>query len=286
VSEAVTWAEQVVDVSRRLGSSVEARWVCEEASGLSGAEFDEAANEPLTTAMAASVERIVARRLAGEPIQYALGRWAFRHLDVMVDPRVLIPRPETESVAERAIEAVRDCDASSVVVVDLGTGSGVIGLSVALECLDRDVRVWLTDASGGALEVARANLAGIGRAAAGVRIAHGDWWSALPDELRGGVHVAVANPPYVAIGDPEVEASVIEHEPHDALFSGTDGLDDLRRILDDAAAWLAPGGVLVCEIGHRQREAVLGLADRSGLVDARVDVDLAGRDRVLSARRP
>lgn len=285
MSDPVTWAEVLADVSRSLGSPIEARWVCEEASGLAGHEFDAASGERLTTAMAAAVERIVARRLAGEPIQYALGRWAFRHLDVMVDRRVLIPRPETEIVAERAIAEVRSCAAVSPVVVDLGTGSGVIGLSVALECLDRGVRVWLTDASADALAVARANLAGIGRAAAGVRVVCGDWWSALPADLRGGVHVAAANPPYVAIGDDEVEHTVLAHEPHSALFSGTDGLDDLRRIIDDATNWLAPGGVLVCEIGHRQGEAVLACAAHAGLVDARVDSDLAGRDRVFSARR-
>lgn len=286
MSDSVTWAEQLGDVSRRLGSPIEARWVCEQASGMTSDEFAASLDEPLTTAMAATVERIVGRRLAGEPIQYALGRWGFRHLDVLVDRRVLIPRPETELVVERAIEAVRACTERAPVVVDLGTGSGVIGLSIATECRDRSVHVWLTDASSEALDVARANLAGIGRDAAAVRVVHGDWWSALPDELRGSVHVAVANPPYVALDDRQVESSVVDYEPRSAVFSGDDGLNDLRRILGDAADWLAPGGEIVCEIGHDQRDAVLALADESGLVDASVSTDLSGRDRVFAARRP
>ncbi len=143
------------------------------------------------------VDEMVARRAKGEPLQYVLGRWGFRTLDLMVDRRVLIPRPETEVVAGLAIDALP----TSGVLVDLGTGSGAIALSAAAERWP-DVEVWATDASAEALAVARANLAGLGRRGAVVRLVEGDWFVALPHELRGHVDVLVSNPPYVAATDP------------------------------------------------------------------------------------
>src|SRR5438105_5970876 len=141
---------------------------------------------------------MVARRAAGEPLQYVLGRWAFRTLDLMVDRRVLIPRPETEQVVEVALAEARRLHAR--IAADLGTGSGAIALSLAAELPGVDV--WATDVSADALAVARANLAGIGTfAAARVRIQEGDWFGALPPELRGRLDIVVSNPPY--IGDDE-----------------------------------------------------------------------------------
>ncbi|NBO80660.1 MAG: methyltransferase domain-containing protein, partial [Actinobacteria bacterium] len=128
--------------------------------------------------MALYLHDMIRRRLAGEPVQYVMGRWAFRHLDLLVDRRVLIPRPETEQVAEVALRYARPI--TPRVVVDLGTGSGAIGLSLAQELPLDETSVWMTDASLDALDVARANAAGLGRAAANVRIVHGDWYAALP----------------------------------------------------------------------------------------------------------
>ena len=126
-----------------------------------------------------------------------------------------------------------------ITVADLGTGSGAIGLALADELPDRGVTVWLTDTSHDALDVARANLAGIGRRGAGVRIAHGEWFDALP---AGTVlDVAVSNPPYVAVGAAELDDGVRDWEPHVALFSGDDGLDDVRRLAVDGPGWLRPG---------------------------------------------
>src|SRR5689334_12274015 len=140
---------------------------------------------------------MVDRRAAGEPLQYVLGSWGFRSLDVHVDRRVLIPRPETEVVVERALEVIDAVGARTV--VDLGTGSGVIALSIAME--RAAVTVWATDASPDALDVTRANLAGVGRPGTRVRVAQGEWFDALPRELAGGVDVVVSNPPYVAESD-------------------------------------------------------------------------------------
>jgi release factor glutamine methyltransferase len=281
----VTWSELWSQTAAVLGERAQARWLCEVASGLDGDEFLAGLDEPATERMVAALDAMVARYRAGEPLQYVLGRWGFRTLDLMVDRRVLIPRPETEQVAEVAIGLARR-RAGRVVVADLGTGSGAIGLSVAAELPLGAAEVWLTDRSEAALDVARANLAGLGRRGGSVQLALGDWWDALPDDLAGRIDVAVSNPPYVAIGDPEVDDAVVEWEPTSALFAGDDGLDDVRRIVAGAPRWLAPGGWLVLEIGHRQGEPVASLLRAAGVVDVEVRPDLAGRDRIALARRP
>ncbi|MEY4158988.1 MAG: protein methyltransferase HemK [Actinomycetota bacterium] len=285
--EVSTWRQLLDEASELLGDRNEARWICEEASGLEGSSFLEELDSPATQRMGLALQSMVGRRLAGEPLQYVLGHWPFRHIDLLVDPRVLIPRPETELVAEAAIVAARDLHArrngDTVRVVDLGTGSGAIGLAVANELPNTGVEVWLTDVSVDALDVARANVAGIGRNAANVRVAQGEWFSALPVELRGIVDVVVSNPPYIAVGDPEVDASVLEHEPHAALFSQRDGLADIFAIAVDALGWLSPTGRIVIEIGHLQGDAVRAELERLGYSNIEVRPDLAGRDRIAVA---
>jgi release factor glutamine methyltransferase len=260
----------------------ELRWIVERASGMGPAELVAALDRPATEREAMFVEQMVERRAAGEPLQYVLGRWGFRTLDLLVDTRVLIPRPETEVVAELAIDAARAIDGTAL-TVDLGTGSGAIALSLAAE-LWPDVEVWATDASADALAVARANLAGLGRRAGVIRLVEGDWFDALPTDLRGRIDVLVTNPPYVASTD-ELPREVADWEPVSALRSGPDGLDAIRRIVAGSAEWLRPGGTLVVEIGESQGEAVRDTARTAGLVDVRVEPDLAGRDRALLARR-
>ena len=288
----ITWSELWVETSARLGGDRrEARWICEEASGASGAEWLEEVDLPAGERAVARLDALVARRLAGEPIQYVLGHWPFRHVDLLVDRRVLVPRPETEEVAGVALDLARAMGGSGrrVTVVDLGTGSGAIGLALADELPLEGTSVWLTDASADALDVARANLAGIGRAAANVRVVEGRWFDALSScgqELRGAVDVIVSNPPYVALRDPRVEPSVEEWEPAGALFAGPDGLDDVRVIVAGAREWLAPAGALVVEIGSDQGAAVANLALEAGYDAVEVRLDVAGLDRILVARQP
>ena len=277
-----TWRELLAETQATLGSKQDARFLCEHAAGLDAAEFTSALGEVVSQRMGGYVQEMVRRRLAGEPLQYVMGRWAFRHLDLSVDARVLIPRPETELVAEVALEAARAVQPSRV-VVDMGTGSGAIGLSLAHELPLAGTTVWLTDVSPDALDVARANSAGIGRNGANVRIAAGDWFAALPAELAGTVDVLVANPPYVAEGDVDVEDVVSRHEPHIALFSGNDGLDAIRAIAAGVRHWLRPGGVLVLEIGHQQGVAVRDVLAAHGLRDVQIRGDLTGRDRIAVA---
>lgn len=261
------------------GAEREARWIVEEASGHGGPEFALSLDRPATEREVVRIDAMTARRVAGEPLQYVLGRWAFRHLDLAVDSRVLIPRPETEVTAEVAIDAARRV--AEPIVVDLGTGSGAIGLSVAWEC--RHAHVWATDRSSEALEVARANLAGLGRAGARVRLAAGDWFGALPDDLVGRVDVAVSNPPYVRLDDP-LPPAVERWEPAAALRSGADGLDAIRSIVAAAPRWMSSGGAIVLEADPRQMPAIGDLLVRAGFVDPRVRPDLAGRERVITAQ--
>jgi release factor glutamine methyltransferase len=278
-----TWREVLADTTAALNDPREARFICEHAAGLDADEFTLSLDEQVTQRMGLHVHGMLQRRVAGEPLQYVMGCWSFRHIDLFIDPRVLIPRPETEQVAQAALDIARQRQPSRT-VVDLGTGSGAIGLSLASELPLTGTSVWLTDVSIDALDVARANLAGIGRAGANVRISHGDWYSALPDSLIGIVDVIVANPPYIAQGDPDVEASVVAHEPHEALFAAEDGLAALRIIIDGARTWLRAGGALVLEIGHQQGNAVRTLCFGAGLDDVEVRRDLAGRDRIVVAR--
>lgn len=261
----------------------EVRWMVEQATGRSGPEQVAALDVEVTAREAKAMGAMLSRRAAGEPLQHVLGRWGFRGLDLMVDSRVLIPRPETEVVAGHALDALVSLGRPAV-AVDLGTGSGAIALSIAAE-LWPHVEMWATDRSPDALAVARANLAGLGRRAAVVRLVEGDWFAALPEELRGAVDVVVSNPPYVAAGD-VLPDEVARWEPHEALVPGPTGLEAIEVIVADAPGWLAPGGVLVLEIGETQSVAVVSMVEEAGLVDVVVHQDLAGRDRAVTARRP
>lgn len=286
----ITWREVAAETEARLSvvadvPANETRWIIERAAGFEGPEYVLGLDEQVTERGMHFHDLMVERRLAGEPLQYVLGRWGFRSLDLFVDRRVLIPRPETEMVAGLAIDellAMRSAGIDRPVAVDLGTGSGAIGLSIAVE-VER-AEVWMTDASADALVVARSNLTGIGRAATRVRVADGSWFDALPEELRGTVDLVVSNPPYVATSD-EVEDIVREWEPSSALFAGDDGLDDIRTLIHEAPSWLRAGGVLVLEMDPRQLVVASELAMASGFVDIETRADLSGRDRALMARR-
>lgn len=279
----VTWRELLEEARRRLGSAGDARRIVERASGYDGAQHLLHLDDPVTVRAAAHFERMVERRATGEPLQYVLGAWSFRTLDLYVDRRVLIPRPETETVVEVAMAELRRLARSAPLAVDLGTGSGAIALSLAREV--PGVEVWAVDRSADALAVARANLAGLGRAGASVRLAEGSWFDALPPILRGTVDLVVANPPYVA--EPEVDdlpPEVARWEPRGALVAGPTGLEDIAAIVAAAPAWLDRPGALVVEIAPHQRRAAAALALEAGFDAVDVRADLAGRARVLVGR--
>ena len=282
-----TWDDLYREAVDGTGDAREARWIIEEASG----ERWGAAAGRAPEKAALRVRSMVERRRAGEPLQYVLGSWSFRGLDLMVDRRVLIPRPETEQVVEVALAELDRLRAAPraperPVVVDLGTGSGAIALSVAAE--RRGVEVWAADASPDAAAVARANLAGLaGHAATRVRIVEGDWWSALPPHLRGRVDLAVSNPPYISTAEmADLDPVVAGWEPRSALESGPAGTEQAEAILAGAGEWLTTGGTVVIEIAPHQAGHLRAAALSAGFATAHVEADLAGRPRALVARRP
>ena len=266
----------------------EAWRVLEQASGWGRADLVVNLDAPVPVRVADHVGAMLERRAAGEPLQYVLGQWGFRGLDLVVDRRVLIPRPETEVVAGVAVDELRRLVPAAAgrrlppLAADIGTGSGAIALAVADE-VPRAL-VWATDVSADALAVARANLAGTGSLVGPrVRLLHGPWFDPLPDELRGRVDVVVSNPPYVASGE-ALPAEVAAWEPAGALVSGPTGLEGIEAVVTGAAGWLARPGSLVVELAPHQAAEAAALAHRAGFDEVVVTDDLAGRARVLLGR--
>lgn len=279
--DTVTWNELWAQTTEAVGDRQHARWLCEVASAAAdGDEFVARQREPATQRMVAHLDAMVARVRGGEPLQYVLGEWSFRKVELAIDRRALIPRPETELLVDVVLEKL--AGAGTRTVADLGTGSGAIGLSLAAELPLDGTTVWITDASADALDLARANIAGIGRGAANVRTGLGSWFDALPADVR--FDVVVSNPPYVADGSPDLDESVLDWEPVDALFAGPDGLDDIRHLVAEAPACLVPGGWLVLEIGADQGAAVHELFESAGYRDVETRRDLAGHDRIALGR--
>jgi release factor glutamine methyltransferase len=277
----MTWRDLQRAAQAQLGA-LESWFVLERASGYDRAGLVPRLGDPVPARTVAFVEGMVDRRRRGEPLQYVLGVWGFRRLDLVVDRRVLIPRPETEVVVEVALAELRRLAPEAPLAVDLGTGSGAIALSLALEA--PGARVWGTDRSSGALAVARANLAGMGsRVATRVRLAEGDWFDALPGELRGQVDLVVSNPPYVGAGE-ALPAEVADWEPAGALVAGPTGLEEVARILVEAPGWLRRPGAVVVEIAPHHATDAARLAGEAGFDRVDVQPDLAGRPRALVGR--
>lgn len=230
------------------------------------------------------VEQVIAlaqRRRAGEPLAYLVGFREFRGRRFSVTPAVLIPRPETELLVDRALALLTASGIRVPRVLDLGTGSGAIAITLALE--RPDALVAASDASVAALEVARNNAARLHAPAISWHL--GDWWRALPaDSAR--FDLVVSNPPYIAEGDPHLAAPALRHEPEAALVSGGDGLDAIETILAGARAHLAPLGWLLVEHGHEQGPAVRLRMRDAGFEAIATLRDLEGRERLTEGRYP
>lgn len=286
----LTWRKLVADAQDSLSDAgvpdpdISARLIGQRATGAEPGEWAETLSLPPHKRQLAHFDAMVDRRSTGEPLQYVLGQWGFRHLDLFIDNRVLIPRPETEIVAGLAVAEAQTSQAAAgeraTTVVDLGTGSGAIGLSVAYECPGVDV--WLTDVSPDALSVARANLAGLGTRGSRVQLAEGWWFEAVPVELRGRLSVVVSNPPYVGSGD-EIDPQ-IEWEPAGALFAQPAD-QHLVHLVEAAVNWLSDDGSLVLEMAPDQTASIQRLAEEL-FVESSIHNDMAGRARAVVARRP
>jgi release factor glutamine methyltransferase len=253
----------------------EAGWLVEAATGLDNAE-QSLATEPLTEGAIAGARALLARRMAGEPLQYITGKVGFRRLELEIGPGALIPRPETESLTGYAMDRLP----SGGVVADVGTGAGAIALAIADE--RPDAVVYATDVAPEALEWARRNR---DRLSLAIELFEGDLLDALPNDLLGSLDVVVSNPPYVH-QDFTLPVEIRDHEPHVALFAEEDGMALLDRLAEQSREWLKPGGWLVMEMGEVQRDEMRRTLGRLGYDDVDVLPDMTGRPRVAIGRNP
>ncbi len=264
----------------RLGGcdhpALEAQLLLGHALGLARGELLARGDQLLAPDALAAYERAVQRRAAGEPLAYVTGRREFWSLPLAVTPAVLVPRPETELVVERALALLGDRPAA---VADLGTGSGAIVLALARE--RPQWRLTATDRSAAALAVAGANARALG--VGNVRFLDGDWYQPLAGQ---GFDLIASNPPYVGTYDPVLRDPALRHEPLVALASGPTGLEDLAAVIGGASAHLLGDGWLVLEHGAGQAAAVAELLVGHGFRHVRCHADLAGLARVTEAQRP
>jgi release factor glutamine methyltransferase len=221
------------------------------------------------------LEDLIAQRAAGKPVAYLIGSHEFWSLQLTVTPDVLVPRPETELLVEQTLRHIpgkADCR-----VADLGCGSGAIAIAIATERPLADITA--TDCSAAALQVATQNAAAHDQGH--IRFIESNWLAGLTDE---SFNILVSNPPYVATDQPELTDPELEHEPPGALFSGSDGLDDIRSIIEQAPSHLANKGWLLLEHGFDQAAAIASLMEQARFTRIECYKDLAGHDRVTAAQ--
>ena len=268
-----------------------AEWLLANVCGLSRVELYVNFDKPLEADELAAMHAAIERRASGEPLQYVTGEMPFRHIVLRCERGVLIPRPETEILVDAALEGVDEArvrparDAEEVRVLEVGTGTGCIALSIASE--RPGTHVTATDLSGRAVELAARNREALGLEDA-VDIVECDLAAGVDPSLMGSFSVLVSNPPYIPtrVLREEVPAEVADFEPELALDGGEDGLDVFRRLLDLAPVALEPGGMLCVELFEGSLEDAAALVRaRSGWASAEVREDLTHRPRVLVARR-
>ncbi len=265
-----------------------AEWLLAAVTGLSRVELYTNFDRPLASDELSAMHAAIERRAAGEPLQYVTGEMPFRHIVVRCERGVLIPRPETEVLVDAALEGVdAACEAGEgpVRVLEVGTGTGCIALSIASE--RPGTQVTATDLSERAIALATRNRDALGLDDV-VDLALCDLASGVDEDLMGGFSVLVSNPPYIptAVLREEVPAEVADHEPALALDGGADGLDVFRRLLGLAPAALAPGGMLAVELFEESLEQAASLVrEQDGWRSVEVREDLTHRPRVLVAVR-
>ena len=227
-------------------------------------------DDALPAQVAALFRSFSLRRVAGEPLAYIVGYKEFFGLPFAVDARVLVPRPATETLVQWVLDAASDIVAPEI--LDLGSGSGAVGIAVAHSL---KARVTATDFSEAALAVASRNATQLG---VDVQFIQSNWF----DKVSGHYHVIASNPPYIASNDPHLSA--LAHEPLNALIAGLDGLDDIRQIVQQAPQHLQPGGWLLLEHGYDQASAVFELLVQRGFNQVQSRRDLAGIARCSGGR--
>ena len=239
-------------------------------------------DDPADPDLAARFQALAERRRAGEPLAYLLGQQEFYGRPFAVSPAVLIPRADTETLVETALEQLlllrQQRRTVPLSLLELGTGSGIIAITLALEAPDTEVHA--VERSPEALTVAQQNAKTLG--ADRIHWHPGSWWQALASPRR--FDLIVSNPPYIAANDHHLQQGDLRFEPPQALAAGPDGLDDLRIIIGGAPAHLNPGGWLLLEHGYDQEAPVQALLHDAGFADVFTRRDLAGQPRVSGGR--
>lgn len=266
---------EALDAAQQVTDRIEARVLLREVLKQNDAYLLAHGDDTLSAEQAQQYVALVVRRVAGEPVAYITGRREFFGREFAVNPSVLIPRPETELLVELALQRLPAGAPGRV--LDLGTGSACIGITIAAE--RPQAQITLVDASEDALEIARANAAQW--APSNTRVLHSDWYSAVTAERYD---LIVANPPYVADGDAHLQQGDLRFEPRSALASGVDGLNDLQRIIARAPQHLRAGGWLLLEHGFDQAVACAWLLEAAGFQEVFNAPDLAGLPRVSGGR--
>lgn len=280
---AATVAAAVAALRERLAAAgvpspdVDAEFLARHVLGWSRADLLTHARQGLPPAAEARLEELAERRAAREPLQLLLGTVGFRTLDLVVRPRVFIPRPETEVLAGEALDVLPP----GGVVVEPCTGTGAVACALAVE--GQPGQVEASDVSAAAVALARENAA---RCGADITVRQGDLLGPVPVDLRGRVDVLVANPPYVAAAEMAgLPPEVARWDPREALVAGPTGHEVSDRLIADALDWLRPGGWLLLEVADTRAREAAARCLLAGLVDASVLADLTGRDRIVRARR-
>lgn len=238
-------------------------------------------NQQLDDDLLTKYQSLIERRATGEPLQYITGHQEFFGLEFEVTPDVLIPRPETEIIVEETIRLVQQANSDEPIIVDVGTGSGCIAVTLAREI--EQARVIACDISLAALQVARRNAAR-NKVEERMQFIESDLLAAFDED--NFADIIISNPPYVAVNElATLQREVRDWEPHLALTDHGDGLSFYRRLLQDAPSRLKPGGYLICEMGYTQSEAVIAMVDPAVWKEPRLLDDLQGIPRTLVVRK-
>jgi release factor glutamine methyltransferase len=278
VLEVIRWTTQRFEKHGVDNPRLDTELLASRAFALSRVELYTHFDRPLAEPELAAFRELVRRRLNGEPVAYLLGQKEFWSLDLKVDPRVLVPRPDTEALVEVALALLDEGQTDRpLVLADMGTGSGAIALAIKKE--RPNVNVWATDLSSEALNVARENADRLGLS---INFVEGRLWEPLTSTAR--FDVLVSNPPYIPSSVIDTLSPEVRHEPRLALDGGPDGLELVRELITTSRGYLSPGGALAVEIGKGQAGLTSELFAAAGFYKIHSQSDLAGIPRVVSGR--
>mgnify|MGYP005836880083 CR=1 FL=1 len=285
VKEALSWGTQTLEAEKISSPRLDSEVLLMYNLNLTRTRLYLDYERELTNQEEADYRKLISRRIARVPVAYLTGKKEFMSLELQVDSRVLIPRPETELLVERVLEEMKEYS-SPVRVLDIGTGSGAIALSLAYYSSDGN-QIYALDYSEEALQVARTNAGKLGLTER-VKFLHGNLWAGMDLELDNNYfQVIISNPPYISQGEMlTLEREVLDYEPHLALVAGSDGLDFYRRISQGLPDYLAPGGLVALEVGKGQADLVKELLENTKIFSKiKVLPDYAGIERIVMAWR-